>query len=64
MENKKKDSNGCAIVGIAIGFLALWGITGMLSGHSFIEGIGGSIKALVIFLVIGLVIFGLIKLNN
>ncbi len=64
MENKKKDNNGCAIIGIAIGFLALWGFTGMLSGHSFIDGIAGSLKALIILLIIGLAIFGLIKLNE
>ena len=45
-------------------FLAIWGFMGMMDGHSFMDGIGNSIKALVILIVVGLAIFGFIKLNE
>ena len=64
MEKEKKDNNGCAIVGIVLFFLAIWGFMGMMDGHSFMDGIGNSIKALVILIVVGLAIFGFIKLNE
>lgn len=64
MKKEKKDNNGCAIVGIFLFFLAIWGFTGMMDGHSFMDGIGSSIKALVIIVAVGLAIFGFIKLNE
>lgn len=64
MDNKNKKSNGCAIFGIVIFFLSIWGFTGMMDGHSFMDGIGYSIKALVILVVIGLALFGFFKLMN
>ena len=63
MEKEKKDHNGCAI-GIVLFFLALWGFMGMLDGHSFMVGIGNSVKALVILIVLGLALFGFHKLNE
>jgi hypothetical protein len=37
---------------------------GMMDGHSFLDGLGNSIKALGMSVVGGLVIYGFIKLND
>ena len=61
---KKESNNGCAIIGIILFLLCLWGFTGMIDGHSFGDGVGNSIKALGILVVVGLAIYGFIKLND
>ena len=61
---KKESNNGCAIIGIIVFLLCLWGFTGMMDGNSFTGGIGNSIKALGILVVVGLAIYGFIKLND
>jgi hypothetical protein len=62
----KKESNnkGCAIKGITVFLLCLWGFTGMMDGHSFTDGIGNAIKALGILVVGGLAIYGFIMLKD
>ena len=61
---KERNNNGCAIAVIIGGLLCLWGFSGMMDGHSFEDGIGSSIKALGIIVVVGLAIYGFIKLND
>jgi len=61
---KEDNNNGCAIA-LILGFLlCLWGFMGMMDGQSFGDGIGSSIKALGIIVVVGLVIYGFIKFND
>ena len=66
MENtkKKKEGNGCTIAIIIAILLCLWGIGGITDGHSFIDGIFRNIKALVIFAVIALVVFGISDISK
>jgi len=61
---KESKSNGCAIAVIIGILLCLWGFMGMMDGHSFGDGIESNIKALGILVVIGMAVYGLIKLND
>ncbi len=61
MAEEKKDNNGCAKIGFIIILLTLWGIMGMVHGESFLGGIGESIRALVILIVVGAVGYGILK---
>jgi len=61
---KESNNNGCAIAVIIVFLLCLWGFTAMMDGGSFTGGIGGSTKALGIIVVVGLAIYGYIKLNE
>lgn len=62
----KKDNNnkGCGIIGIILVFFCIWGVMGMVDGHSFFEGIYANIKALFILLGIALALFILIKMTE
>ena len=64
MKEKESNNNGCAIIGVILFLLCLWGFMGMMDGHSFVDGVGNSIKALGMLVVGGLAIFVLIKLND
>lgn len=59
MQEEKKEKGGCSnivVVLILLSFLLpIWGLTGMIDGKSFLEGIGDSISALVILVVVGAV---------
>ncbi|MDC1276944.1 hypothetical protein N8Z48_02165 [Algibacter sp.] len=61
---KENNNNGCAIIGIIVFLLCLWGFSGMMDGQSFAGGIGSSVKALGILVIVGLAIYGFIKLND
>lgn len=61
---KESNNNGCAIIGIIGFFVCIWGFTGLMDGHSFGDGIGNSIKALGILVLVGLAIYGIIKLYD
>ena len=68
MAEEKKDNNGCAKIGtitiILLFLLPLWGLSGMMNGESFMGGIGESIRALVILIVVGAVGYGILKTFN
>tara|TARA_R110002074_G_scaffold224004_2_gene394996 strand:- start:1204 stop:1398 length:195 start_codon:yes stop_codon:yes gene_type:complete len=61
---KESNNNGCTFAVIIGVLLCFWGFSGMMDGHSFGDGIGSNIKALGILVVIGLAVYGLIKLND
>lgn len=64
MVEEKKDNNGCAKIGFIIILLTIWGLMGMMDGKSFLGGIGESIRALVILIVVGAVGYGILKTFN
>lgn len=64
MGKETKNNKGCGIMFIVVAFLCLWGFMGMFSGHSFADGIKGSVKALFILVIIGLAIYGFSRLND
>jgi hypothetical protein len=65
MQEEKKEKGGCSNTVVVLIFLlfllAIWGLTGMMDGKSFLEGIGDSISALVILAVVGAVGYGVFK---
>jgi hypothetical protein len=46
MKEKESNNNGFAVIGIIVFLLCLWDFTGMMDGHSFVDGAGNSITGL------------------
>ena len=65
MAEEKKDISGCAKIGviaiILLFLLPLWGLSGMMDGKSFMGGIGESIGAWIVLIVVGAVGYGVYK---
>ena len=61
MAEEKKDISGCAKIGVIAIILPLWGLSGMMHGESFMGGIGESIGAWIVLIVVGAVGYGVYK---
>ena len=65
MAEEKKDISGCAQIGviaiILLFLVPLWGLSGMMHGESFMGGIGESIGAWIVLIVVGAVGYGVYK---
>ncbi|SHM90598.1 hypothetical protein [Flavobacterium xinjiangense] len=67
-DRRKKDNSGCAKIGviaiILLFLLPIWGLSGMMHGESFMGGIGESIGAWIVLIVVGTVGYGILKTFN
>ncbi|MFH6965848.1 hypothetical protein [Flavobacterium sp. FlaQc-28] len=65
MKEEKKKNSGCANIGIVsiilVFILPIWGLSGMIHGGSFIEGIQDSLKASISFIAVGVFTYWLYK---
>jgi len=57
MEKKEKSNTGCATLFVCGLFICLWGFTGMMDGHNFLDAVWANLKLLFIVGIVGFAIY-------